>query len=124
MGVSAAICYRHLATLTVVLTLAPHPSTAAEPRAKNATAPRDFMHAKTWFQTNTDYDPRLAVATDAVVLHRHGDSLESVRRAIGSWKDHGYVVGRMFFSDSDGTNAYWKGKLEPRNFGQESKTHH
>lgn len=71
-----------------------------------------FRDCKTFFQTNVPYDPRIAIATDAVVVHRHGDALENLTRAIKSWQDKGFVAGRMFFADSDATNAYWKGKWD------------
>lgn len=71
-----------------------------------------FLQAKTFFQTNIPYDPRVAIAVDAIVVHRHGDSPPSLSRALDSWKDKGFIVGRMFFADSDATNAYWKGKWD------------
>ncbi len=85
------------------------PASAAE---KSAPPARSFRDCKTWFQTNVAYDPRLAIATDAVVVHRHGEALEPLKQAIGSWKTKGFVVGRMFFSDSDATLNYWKGKWD------------
>jgi len=80
--------------------------------AKDAARPVGFNECKTFFQTNSRYDPRIGIATDAVVVHRHGEALESLRKSIGSWKAQGFVVGRMFFADSDATNAYWKGKWD------------
>ena len=73
---------------------------------------RPFLAAKTWFQTNTPYDPRVALATDAVVLHRHGEKGEALRANIHSWQQQGYSVGRMFFADSDATCEYWKGRWD------------
>jgi hypothetical protein len=96
------IRFVHLAGGFLSLTLAVH---AAEPG-------RSFRDCKTWFQTNSPYDPRIAIATDAVVVHRHGEPLEPLKQAIGSWKAKGFVVGRMFFSDSDATLDYWKGKWD------------
>lgn len=74
----------------------------------------DFLQAKTIFQTNMGYDPRIAIAVDAVVVHMHGVGDGPLRSAIQSWKDKGYDVGRMFFADSDAANAYWKGKFDGR----------
>jgi hypothetical protein len=71
-----------------------------------------FTDARTCFQTNVPYDPRLAIAVDAVIVHRHGDKLDSLRGAISSWREKGYRVGRMFFADSDAANAYWTGKWD------------
>ena len=98
------------ASLILVLGL-PGPS-QAEPKKAAGNSPRTFLQAKTWFQTNVGYDPRIAIATDGVVVHRHGASQETMTKTIGSWKAQGFLVGRMFFSDSDGNNAYWKGKWD------------
>jgi hypothetical protein len=73
---------------------------------------RRFIDAKTLFQTNVGYDPRIGIAVDAVVVHRHGDPLDPLRKIVGSWKEHGYRVGRMFFADSDARNEYWTGKWD------------
>ncbi len=73
---------------------------------------RPFLAAKTLFQTNRPYDPRLAIAVDGVIVHRHGAAAADVRQAIGSWKEQGYSVGRMFFADSDAGNHYWQGKWD------------
>ncbi len=72
----------------------------------------DFLFAKTTLQTNSDYDPRLAIAVDSVIVHRHGAEEKILARAIGSWYERGYAVGRMFFADSDATNEYWTGKWD------------
>ena len=69
----------------------------------------DFLEAKTIFQTNTAYDERLAIAVDGVVVHRHGGEFT---KAMQSWRDSGFTVGRMFFADSDAANAYWTGKWD------------
>lgn len=98
-------CIR-LWSLAALLVLNPQ-ARAAEPAA-----PVPFLQAKTCFQTNTHYDPRLAIAVDAVIVHRHGEPTQALSEAIGSWKRKGYTVGRMFFSDSDATNAYWTGKWD------------
>jgi len=71
-----------------------------------------FLQAKTLFQTNRAYDPRIAMAVDGVIVHRHGASDDAVRDVIQSWKQHGYTVGRMFFADSDAENIYWKGRWD------------
>ncbi len=70
------------------------------------------MKAKTLFQTNSDYDPRIAIAVDGVIVHLHGASDDRLQQAIDSWKKHGFLVGRMFFADSDATNEYWTGKWD------------
>ncbi|MBI4600823.1 MAG: hypothetical protein HY721_02575, partial [Planctomycetes bacterium] len=80
--------------------------------ADEAGAPAPFLAAKTVFQTNRPYDPRIALAVDAVIVHRHGERLEPLRDAIASWRAKGYAVGRMFFADSDAANAYWTGKWD------------
>jgi hypothetical protein len=82
-------------------------SLAAEAPARPA-----FLDAKTCFQTNVPYDPRVALAVDAVIVHRHGEPPDRLRGVIASWKDKGFVVGRMFFADSDATNAYWTGRWD------------
>ena len=71
-----------------------------------------FMQAKTVFQVNNFYDKRLAIYSDGVIIHRHGDNLETMTKAIKSWNNEIPCVGRMFFSDSDGANEYWTGKWD------------
>jgi len=70
---------------------------------------KDFIGAKTIFQTNTHYDERLAIAVDGVMVHRHGGKFAP---AVESWRKNGFTVGRMFFADSDAANAYWTGKWD------------
>ncbi|MBN2583591.1 MAG: hypothetical protein JXL80_11020 [Planctomycetes bacterium] len=70
------------------------------------------MNAKTCLQTNTAYEPRTALAVDSVIVHRHGEEPARLAQIIGSWKQHGYTVGRMFFADSDAANEYWTGKWD------------
>lgn len=79
---------------------------------QQAAGPLPFMKAKTCFQTNTPYEPRTALAVDSVIVHRHGEDPIKLAQMIGSWKQHGYTVGRMFFADSDATNEYWTGKWD------------
>jgi len=69
----------------------------------------DFLRAKTIFQTNRAYEPRIAIAADGVIVHRHGVPFE---RAVESWQQNGFATGRMFFADSDAANAYWTGKWD------------
>jgi hypothetical protein len=83
-----------------------------ENRSSGSGETRSFLDARTCFQTNTPYDPRIALAVDAVIVHRHGEATQSLAKAIGSWREKGYLVGRMFFSDSDAANAYWTGKWD------------
>ena len=79
--------------------------------AKNETT-NCFMQAKTVFQVNNFYDPRLAIYSDGVIIHRHGDNLETMAKAIKSWNNEIPCVGRMFFADSDAANVYWSGKWD------------
>lgn len=74
-----------------------------------ALAEPEFVRAKTVFQTNVHYDPRVAIAVDAVIVHRHADD---PTRPVGSWRQAGFPVGRMFFADSDAGNIYWTGKWD------------
>jgi len=76
------------------------------------TAPVPFVKCKTCLQTNTAYDPRVALAVDAVIIHQHAADPVRLTNSIGSWKQHGYTMGRMFFADSDGANQYWTGKWD------------
>jgi hypothetical protein len=99
-------------TPAAVLCLALLSVGAAMAAGQETTPARPFLAAKTWFQTNTPYDPRVAVATDAVVIHRHGEKGDALRANIHSWQKHGYSVGRMFFADSDATLEYWKGQWD------------
>jgi len=101
------------ALICVTLLLIPASWASAQRHQSPERQRRDtFALAKTVFQTNTAYDPRIALAVDGVIVHRHGEKLEPLRKTIGSWKSHGYVVGRMFFADSDATNEYWTGKWD------------
>ncbi len=68
-----------------------------------------FRDCKTIFQTNTGFDPRLAIAVDGVIVHRHAASFAG---ELDSWRKQGFAVGRMFFADSDAGNAYWTGKWD------------
>ncbi len=86
-------------------------SASAEPPAGTGSA-RSFLAARTLFQTNVGYDPRIAIAVDGVIVHRHGADVASLRRDIDSWRRHSAAVGRMFFADSDATNEYWTGKWD------------
>jgi hypothetical protein len=103
---------RTAAMVLAASVLAPLAAGAAEGSAAGAARRHRFLDAKTCFQTNVPYDPRIAIAVDAVIVHRHGEAPDRLARAIGSWKERGYIVGRMFFADSDATNAYWKGKWD------------
>lgn len=82
--------------------------------AAQNTSRTSFINAKTWFQTNSNYDPRIALAVDAVVVHMShaGVRWPGLRDQIAGWHDRGYTVGRMFFSDSDASNEYWTGKFD------------
>lgn len=65
-----------------------------------------FRQAKTFFQTNREYDPRLDIPVDAVVVHPHNTLPHEPENMQDSWV--GRPVGRMFFADSDDLNEYWK----------------
>ena len=80
--------------------------------AEPAKPDRGFLDCKTVFQTNTGYDPRLAIAVDGVIVHQHGAAPKDVGKAMDSWRQHGFTMGRMFFADSDATNEYWTGKWD------------
>ena len=71
-----------------------------------------FMQAKTVFQVNNFYDERIAIPADGVIIHRHGDNLDTMTKAISGWSKYIPCVGRMFFADSDAQNAYWTGKWD------------
>lgn len=73
----------------------------------------EVIRSKTLFQTNSHYDPRIAIAVDAVVMHQHAND---PTRLIDSWQDHGFAVGRMFFADSDAGNIYWTGNWDGKEY--------
>jgi hypothetical protein len=80
--------------------------------AQRPPGPVPFVKSKTCLQTNRGYEPRTALAVDSVIIHRHGEEPDKLAEMIGSWKQHGYTVGRMFFADSDAKNEYWTGKWD------------
>lgn len=94
--------------LVVLLMLLPSSVSGAQAPG----APLPFVKCKTCLQTNVAYDPRAALAVDSIIVHQHGADPATLANSIGSWKQHGYTVGRMFFADSDGTNQYWRGKWD------------
>jgi len=65
-----------------------------------------FKQAKTFFQTNREYDSRLDIPVDAVVVHPHNTQPHEPEAMQDSWA--GRPVGRMFFADSDDLNEYWE----------------
>jgi len=69
---------------------------------------KSFRQAKTFFQTNREYDPRLDIAVDAVVVHPHNTLPHEPEKVQDSWEGTGRPIGRMFFADSDDLNEYWK----------------
>ncbi len=101
-----------LATATVICCTAFRPAAGQQPESRS-TATR-FLQAKTFFQTNAGYDPRLAIAADAVVVHRHGERLPQLTGVLESWARRQVAVGRMFFADSDAGDSYWKGRWDGR----------
>lgn len=81
-----------------------------------AMTPQSFRNCKTVFQTNTGFDPRLGIAVDGVIVHRHA---ASIMAELDSWRKQGFAVGRMFFADSDAGNDYWKGKWDGTPYPQD-----
>ncbi len=73
-----------------------------------------FKNAKTFFQTNRNYDPRLDIPSDAVVVHPHNVFPHDPVVMHDSWKGKTALIGRMFFADSDDLNEYWSGKWDGR----------
>jgi len=71
-----------------------------------------FMQAKTVFQVNSFYDARIAIPSDGVIIHRHGDNLETLTKSFNSWRNFLPCIGRMFFADSDAANKYWTGRWD------------
>jgi len=69
----------------------------------------NFLNAKTIFQINEYYSSQTDIPVDAMLVDRHGNDPATLQPAIQSWEDHGFDVGRMFFSDSDSGNIYWQG---------------
>ncbi len=67
---------------------------------------------KVTFQTNTSYDPRIAIAVDAVIVHRHGVPDDDIARTLQSWADKGFCPQRMFFADSDAGWHYTRGTFD------------
>lgn len=86
----------------------PAPAPATQPAPPSS----PYLNVKTFFQTNSAFDPRLAIATDGVVVHQHGADLTALANVVNSWGAEGYQMGRMFFSDSDATNTYWTGRWD------------
>jgi hypothetical protein len=85
--------------------------------AQPQTNTSDFSQAKTLFQTNSGYDPRIALGVDGVIVHLHGTN--RWKKAIASWQQKGYRTGRMFFADSDAGNVFWKGKWNGKEYPQD-----
>jgi hypothetical protein len=67
-----------------------------------------FGQAKTFFQTNREYDLRLDIPVDAVAVHPHNTRPHEPEKMQDSWARRGTAVGRMFFADSDDLNEYWE----------------
>ncbi len=82
---------------------------AAKDSKKMAEPEKVFMATKTIFQTDQPYDPKMGIAADGVIVHRHGVEFPDLNSAIASWKERGGTVGRMFFVDSDGRKVYGSG---------------
>jgi hypothetical protein len=82
----------------------------------------DMSEIRTIFQTNANYDPRVDLSADAVMVHNHGGSATSTAGKIESWKAAGYPVFRMFFSDSDAGRTYTGGKWDGEDHTDEAET--
>lgn len=65
---------------------------------------------KTFFQTNVHFDPGIALPSDFVVVHRHGDP--KVGEAFNTWEAEGYSAARMFFIGSDAERRYTGGAYD------------
>ncbi len=85
------------------------PSQGRESRAGSGAV---FAEAKTIFQTDRPYQPRMGIAVDGVIVHLHNGGMSAARDAIHVWQAEDFCVGRMFFADSDGANEYWNGKWD------------
>ena len=81
----------------------------------NASKSNCFRQTKTFFQTDVFYSPKIAVQTDALVVHRHINDPSTLVPSIKSWQDKYSCVGRMFFANSDGGNIYSSGKWDGTN---------
>ncbi len=66
-----------------------------------------FPLGKTFFQTNSRFDPRIALPSDFVVVHRHG--APDIGESLSSWNREGYPSARMFFIGSDAGRKYTLG---------------
>lgn len=77
---------------------------------------------RTIYQVNSDYDPRIDLRMDAVMVHNHGGSAESTRRKITSWLNRDQAVFRMFFADSDAGRIYTRGQWDGKNHEDEAET--
>ena len=71
-----------------------------------------FMQSKTIFQTAEDYNSKIAIAADGIIVHRHCDEASILAPSIKTWIESGASVAVMFFADSDGANEYWTGKWD------------
>lgn len=67
---------------------------------------------KVTFQTNSSYDPRIAIPVDAVIVHRHGVPDDDIARTLQSWAEKGFCPQRMFFADSDAGWHYTRGTFD------------
>lgn len=81
-----------------------------------------FKNAKTFFQTNREYDPRLDIPADAVVVHPHNVLPHDPVVMHDSWKGKAAAIGRMFFADSDDLNEYWSGKWDGKTHPEDIET--
>lgn len=71
-----------------------------------------FLEAKTILQTREQYDPRVHIPVDGVMVHPHNELPHNPAPFHASWAQKTACVGRMFFSDSDDLNEYWSGKWD------------
>ncbi|MCA9432284.1 MAG: hypothetical protein KC940_17360, partial [Candidatus Omnitrophica bacterium] len=75
---------------------------------------------KTFFQTNVPFDPRIALPSDFVVVHRHG--APDIGEALKTWQEQDYPPARMFFIGSDAGRKYTEGEYDGENHLDEAET--
>lgn len=75
-----------------------------------------FLLAKTFFQTDRFFKPKIYIDVDSVVVHRHIHDPKTLIPSIKSWQDNYSCVGKMFFANSDGGNIFWSGKWNGVNY--------
>lgn len=77
---------------------------------------------RTIYQVNSNYDPRIDLCMDAVMVHNHGGSTAATQAMVTSWLNHNQAVFRMFFADSDAGRIYTRGRWDRKNHEDEAET--